>query len=312
MRLGTAPAAALLSQAGPLHAWLEMDQTEISDRILSYARGFFDDINQITVEQIILEKKGEVEPQKRLQDLINRSVPFWMFTTEGKLGQEWESEKIVVIGVPDRERSIYKEFTIDVGTAIFTSTFDPHQITVLQTKHGVPLFALTQYKDFKQSHDHVMRTNLKPLYVFPEVRPGGEKAKQVFALGVAYGFVFKSGPYYYVVPNDPGLPPTRMEQGMSASLNFFRNNEEMIEYVKKQVDNQIEQEGLTTAIATLEGFLNDPFVYELKGGAIKTNKIERGSMSKDNSVGRPGSVNFDLIQEMRNVIRAYIDKVLRG
>ncbi|NMB77628.1 MAG: AMP-binding protein, partial [Methanomicrobiales archaeon] len=44
-------------------------------------------------------------------DLIKRSVPFWMFREEGVLGQGFMSEEITVIGVPDAERSIYKGMT---------------------------------------------------------------------------------------------------------------------------------------------------------------------------------------------------------
>jgi hypothetical protein len=138
-RLGPQPAAQLVDAKGPLHAWMMMDQEELSERILSYTKDLFEDLRDITIEQIILDKREQVEPRKRLQELVNRSVPFWMYKTAGVLPQEFtgSEEKIVVIGVPDRERSIYKDAT--ESSQQLTSTFDPHQITVLQTKHGIPL-----------------------------------------------------------------------------------------------------------------------------------------------------------------------------
>jgi hypothetical protein len=305
-RLGTAPAGGLIETQGPINAWLEMDQLAIANRVLAYTRSVFADIREISIENILVEKRELVDPIKRLQDLINRSVPFWMFREAGVLGQEWENDLIIVVGVPDKERSIFTNFTAKEGQTSLTSTFDKHTITVLQTKHGVPLFALTQYRDFKQAHDHVLRTNMKPLYVIPEVRPGGEKAKQVFALGVAYGYIFKSGVYY----PDTGRPPIRLDQGMEASLNSFRNNEELITHVASLVEEQISREGVDSAITLLEGFINEPFVYELKGGP-KIN-IDRTGMTKDLSVGKPGSANFELAMGMRDVIRNYIKKVLRG
>lgn len=310
-RLGSAPAGGLVETQGPINAWLELDQIAISTRILAYTRSVFADIRDISIEDIILEKSSIVEKDKRLQDLISRSVPFWMFRKEGVLGQEWDSELIIVIGVPDREHSIYTNFTSKEGQTTLTSTFDKHTITVLQSKHGVPLFALTQYRDFKQAHDHVLRTNMKPLYVIPEVRPGGEKAKQFFALGVAYGYIFKSGVYYHVINPDIGRPPVRLDQGMEASLNSFRSNEEMITHVSRLVEEQISREGVDSAIALLESFVTEPYVYELKGGTNKTN-IDRSMMTKDLSVGRPGSANFDLVMGMRDVVKNYIKKVLRG
>ena len=309
--LGATPAAALLDTQGPLHAWLNMEQEILSEKIISYAKQVFDPLRtDYSIESVILQKKDQIDPRKCLLDLINRSVPFWMYRTAGVLGQDWAGEeKIVVIGVPDKDKSIYKDAT-ERGQQL-TSTFDLHEIVVLQTKHGVPLFALTQYKDFKSSHDFVLSKRLKPLYIFPEVRPGGEKAKQIFALGIAYGFIFKSGVYYHLIQELPRDLPIQLDQGMADSLSAFRNNGTWIEHVSKQIEDQISREGGDMAKQTLEGFIREPFVYELKGGAAKTN-IDRTQMSKDLSVGKPGSVNFDLVKDMQDSLDAYIRKVLRG
>ncbi len=308
-RLGTAPAAALLDTQGPLHTWADLEQDVLKDRILQYTSSVFEDLRQISIEQVVLEKRDQVEPDKRLQELINRSVPFWMYRKEGVLGTDWASEKIIVIGVYDRERSTYKDITQQ--SQQLTSTFDPHQLTVLQTNHGVPLFALTQFRDFKQAHDYVMRQGLKPLYVFPEVRPGGEKAKQYFALGVVYGYIFKSGVYYHIIPLDPGYQPIQLAQGMAESLRVFRNNEDHISLVAKQVEEQIGREGSAASTQTLEAFIKEPFVCELKGGAARTN-IDRTAMTRDMSVGRPGGTNYELVMELRDSLKDYVKKVLRG
>lgn len=309
-RLGASPAAALVDSKGPLHTWLNLEQENIADRILEYTRSVFDDLKEISIEQIILEKGGQIEPRKRLLDLVNRSVPFWMFRTAGVLGQEWERAKgITVVGVPDRERSIFKGES-EADTQL-TSTFDPYRIIVLQTKHGIPLFALTQYDDFKQSHDYVMQRKKKPLYIFPEVRPGGEKAKQVYALGIAYGFIFRSGVYYHIIPEDLGQKPIQIGNSMADSLGSFRSNEDLVKNLSKRIDDQISREGIGAAVLTLEAFITEPYVYELKGGAKVTN-IDKAMMVKDISVGKPDTTNFDLIQEMRSTLKDFVKKVLRG
>ncbi len=308
--LGATPAVGLLDSQGPMHTWLDFDQEALAQRILGYTNSVFEPLKtDITIESIILQKKEQLEPRRRLIDLINRSVPFWMYKTAGKLPQEREGEeKIVVIGVPDREKSIYKDAT-ERGQQL-TSTFDPYELTVLQTKHGVPLFALTQYPDFKSSHDHVLSRRIKPLYIFPEVRPGGEKARRVFALGIAYGFIFKSGVYYHIVPTNPRDLPIQLDQGMADSLSTFRNNETWNNHVSKLVEDQISREGVDTARQTLEQFVREAYVYELKGGAARTN-IDRSIMSQDTSVGRPGT-NFGLVREMQDSVDEYLKKVLRG
>jgi hypothetical protein len=310
-RLGDQIEAGLMetSNAGPVHTWLEWDQDTLSSRILTYTRGVFADLDQNTVENVILEKQGEVEPRKRLQDLINISVPFWSFQVEGRLSEGWSPDQIVVVGVNDSERSVYKD-AAEIGRRL-VSTFDPHVITVMQTKHGLPLFALTQYPDYREKHDLVLQRNLKPLYVFPEVRPGGERARRVFGLGVAYGFIYKSGIYYYVLPEDPVMPPTQLDKGMVEALRIFRNNNELLDRVERQVDKEISGGGTELAAKKLSEFVAAPYVKELKGSAPKTN-IDRETMSVDTSVSRPNAANFEMIIGLRDLIKSFIEKDLRG
>jgi len=153
---------------------------------------------------------------------------------------------------------------------------------------------------------------MKPLYVFPEVRPGGEHAKQIFALGMAYGYVFKSGTLYYVQSVDVAYPPTKLGQGMGESLSNFRNNEDLLGQVNKQVEDQIARDGISLATSTLESFISEPYIYELKGGAIRASNVSVEQMTRDTSVGKPGNANFDLVMELRLTIKDYVKKVLRG
>jgi len=308
-RLGSTPVAGLLESQGPLHDWLNWEQEEIAERILRYARSAFEDLKKIGIEDIVLEKRDEIDPRARLQALVNRSAPFWSYQVEGRMGQDWQSEKIVAVGVSDKENSIYKD-AIETSQ-ILTSTFDPYTITVLQTKHGVPLFALTQYPAFKDKHDLVMRTGLKPLYVFPEVRPGGQRAKQVFALGIAYGFVFKSGVFYYLLPREYGDQPRQLDRGMGESLHMFRNDESLVDQVSAQVEHEISLTGIEQASGVLESFVAEPYVMELRGGAARAN-IDRAAMTRDTSVSNPGSANVDLALELRTTIKDYIKAVLRA
>jgi hypothetical protein len=308
-RLGAAPAASLLDAQGPLHDWLTLEQEAVAGRILAHTQSVFDDLREITIEQIVLEKKDLVEPRKRLDELINRSVPFWNYQKESRMGQEWRGVMdIVAVGVPDRETSIYKD-ALTTGQSL-TSTFDLHQITVLQTKHGIPLFALTQFPDFKDSADHVMQRRLKSLYVYPEVRPGGEKSKRDFALGIVYGHIFKSGTLYYVVNLDVKKQPHKLAQGMSESMQVFRNDLDLVKQVSKLVEEQIQREGVDAAQKLIEGFLNEPFVFEHRGGIA--NGFDRNSLVSDTSVGGPKSVNYDLIQDLRDILKDYVEKVLRA
>ncbi|MCL5997277.1 MAG: hypothetical protein M1546_14660, partial [Chloroflexi bacterium] len=308
-RLGDAPGAYLLDSQGPLHSWIELEQDQMAERILCYARGVFENLKQFTIEDIVVEKRSRMDPRARLQNLVNASVPFWSYQVEGRMGQDWQSEKIVAVGVYDKENSIYKD-AIEMAQ-VLTSTFDPYTITVLQTKHGVPLFALTQYPSFKDKHDLVIRTGLKPLYVFPEVRPGGQRAKQAFALGAAYGFIFKSGVYYYILPRDSSDQPLQLDRGMAESLRAFRNNDDLVSQVAEQVEAEVSLTGIDRAAKVLEAYVGEPYVHELRGGATRAN-IDRSAMVPDTTVGVAGSTNYDLIMELRDTIKDYIREVLRA
>lgn len=308
-RLGDTPAMGLLESQGPLHNWLNWEQDQIAEHIMNYAQSVFGDLRKITIEDIIVQKREEIDPRARLQSLVNRSAPFWSYQVEGRMGQDWQSEKIVAVGVNDKENSIYKD-AIETSQ-ILTSTFDPYAINVLQTKHGVPLFALTQYPAFKEKHDLVMRTGLKPLYVFPEVRPGGQRAKQVFALGIAYGFLFKSGVYYYILPRESSDMPQQLDRGMTESLHMFRNNELLIDQVSAQVEHQISVTGTEDAARLLDSFVAEPYVMELRGGPARPN-TDRSAMVRDVSVSKAGNTNADLMIELRDTLKSYIRMVLRA
>lgn len=311
--LGDAPAAQLLEREGPFSAWMGLDQAALVAKILSYTRSVFQDICDVTIEGEVLRKRDEINYEKRMQDLINRSVPFWTYRKE-IMSSDWRSKTILVEGVQDRETSIYKEFRSGLeGTEESrVSTFDPHSIVVLQTKHGLPLFALTPYGEYRTAHDNVLRTGQKPLYVFPEVRPGGERAKQLFALGLTYGMIFKSGYYYYVLPVDPSHAPIKLEQGMSESLRSFRTKEELYRQVEAMVEDQVSKDGVAAAQSLLNEYIRESYVYEFrKGGMAKVTgaDIKTDSMNKDTSVSKPGTSNYDLTMELRDTIKIYVRKL---
>jgi len=56
-RLGGAPVANLLEKEGPLHTWFDLDEGKLSDRLLEYTRSVFADINDISIEQVIMESR---------------------------------------------------------------------------------------------------------------------------------------------------------------------------------------------------------------------------------------------------------------
>lgn len=304
-RASTRPITGLADQYGPLGAWLDLDQETMARNLLSYSRDVFKEIQEISVEDVILEKDGTVENRRRLNDLIDRSVPFWN-VDQVALGTAWEPDKIVVVGVNEEGNSIYVN-AVERGQRL-TSTFDKHQLLVLQTKHGLPLFALKQYEQYRTKHDLVMQRNIKPLYVLPEVRPGGHKAKQLFALGLAFGDIFRSGTFYYAHADNEVDPPIRLGQGISDALQYFRSKEEHLRSIERRIDTRVQNEGNQRALETVESWIASPYVYERKGGVNNTSQ----QMDKDTKIGVPTYTAADLVIDLRKVLQKYTREVLKG
>ena len=303
-RASTRPITGLADQYGPLGGWLDLDQETMARNLLNYSRGVFKEIREISVEDVILEKDG-VENRKRLNDLVDRSVPFWN-VDKVALGTAWEPDQIVVIGVNEDGNSIYVN-AIERGQRL-TSTFDKHQLLVLQTKHGLPLFALKQYGQYRTKHDLVMQRNIKPLYVLPEVRPGGHKAKQLFALGLAFGDIFRSGTFYYMHADNEVDPPIRLGQGISDALQYFRSKEEHLRSMEGRIEKSVKNEGNQRALETVESWIASPYVYERKGGVNSVG----APMDKDTKIGMPGYAAADLVIDLRKVMQKYVREVLKG
>ncbi len=299
------PVMGLAEQHGPFSQWLDEDQETIANHLLTFSRKLFMPISEIGVEDVILEKDKE-QSSKRLRDLIERSVPFWSYKKAGVLESDWKSEEIVVVGVEEKENSIFKN-DVQTGQQL-TSTFDKHQLLVLQTKHGVPLFALTQYEQFRAAHDNVMQRNLKPLYVLPEVRPGGHKAKEVFALGIIFGEVFASGAFYYAKPENEVDQAIRLNQGMANSLQSLRSNNELIRSLERRVNDRVQQIGKSQASAMVKAWIDAPVIDERKGGINNDNT----EMIKNSTIGSRTYVAADLMADLRKLMQAYNRDVLEG
>ena len=299
------PVTGLADQYGPISAWLDLDQESMANRLLAFSRELFSPIAEVTVESVIMEKDKD-NSRKRLIDLITRSVPFWSYRKAGVLGAEWKPQEVVVVGVNEKETSIYLNA---VGREQqLTSTFDKHQLLVLQTKHGLPLFALTQYEQFRNAHDLVLQRNLKPLYILPEVRPGGHKAKLFFALGMVFGEIFVSGTYYYIQPENKVDQPTRLMQGMTNALQFLRSRDDLIRSLEERINKRVEKDGKANASETVESWIESPYIYERKGGVNLTDQ----EMIKNTTIASKTYVAVDLVIDLQKLMQSYNREVLKG
>ncbi len=207
-------------EAGPIHTWRTQYPTseQVSARLLDFAMKVFTPINRIRLEDEILRKREEVAPGVRLEKLRTTSKPFWSIQIARVPDGGANIEAITMIAVEDQETSIYKDELLLRGT-VGTTTLDPHRITVLQTKHGVPMSALAQIDDYRRIYDQYTRRQSVPLHVFP--KPDIQHARTMFALGEAFGFIVEEGVANYVLKlPDDGVEET-LGKGLTAAAQRF-------------------------------------------------------------------------------------------
>jgi len=242
-----------LERIGSLHALGEKDEITIGKSIFEFSRGLFRPLFDIHLEDLIREKRHKISPEERLEDLRTYSVPFWNYEA-AKMTGGGEMESIRVIGVEDKNTSLYRD-AIRKGETLI-STRDPHRLTVLHSKHGLPLFALRQQDFYEAKYEEHMRKRVSPLHLFPDLPwlEGEEAAHQWFALGQAFDLIKKIGVWYYCKPKDSLEVEVKLDQGLRQSLDAFTQNQQLIDDIKGQIEAKIRSMGNKRAIEVLQEY----------------------------------------------------------
>lgn len=246
-----------MSQFGSLYAWSDRRVGEIARDVFDFVRQPFMPIANEKIEHIIEAKGKETLPAGCLEDLRDDSVPFWNYTS-ARLGVGVDLESIVAIGVEDMSKSIFTEY-IRRGETL-TTTRDPHQVTVLHTKHGLPLFALTQIDTWARKYENHINRGLSPLHLFPNLPwlQDIEQGKQYFALAEAFDYVTKKGVWYYCKRRDDRLDDVQLGQGLNPAIERFLNDTALLKEVEEMIRERIGQIGNDQAAVLIYGYEHRP------------------------------------------------------
>jgi hypothetical protein len=103
-----------------------------------------------------------------LATLRRASAPLWQYNSnilpDGGRGMA----VIGVVGVEDKDSSIFGDYIL--ANEDLVSTYDPHTVYCCQTRHGLPLYALTQYIVCRAVHEALMkRHEAYPMHVFNHI-----------------------------------------------------------------------------------------------------------------------------------------------
>jgi hypothetical protein len=160
-------------------------------------------IEKITIEDFLLRKSeitGEDEIRKIGESLAETGTPLW------KLDRYLYTEKTVpvnLLGVYDAENTKIKEHVESILQADnqAVTTKDPHRITMVQSEHGAPLFALSKIEEWEVKYNKYRFTeflhaiteeefNLKwEDFPFRPITIDKKEGIRYFTLGDALGFI---------------------------------------------------------------------------------------------------------------------------
>ncbi|NJL53829.1 hypothetical protein HC928_00890 [bacterium] len=242
--------------ANAIHTWRSKYPTpeELGVVLLHYAMDVFEPVSTTKLEDEVMRKRNDQEPNARLELLRTTSKPFWSIQSARVPEGGVNIEPVDLIAVENQETSIYKDALLLRGTA-GVSTLDPHRITVLQTKHGVPVSALAQYDDYRRIYDQYMYRKSVPLHIFPKVDP--VQAQTMFALAEAFGYISEEGLADFILRLPDG-GEYALGKGFLVAYNRYTGRLEYITRTERLVEDEIKRHTKTHACEKIEDYLQRP------------------------------------------------------
>ncbi len=208
-----------------------------------------------SIEKFLKERLPTAEERNsRLRDLEAAAAPFSNFDpTLAGIGSD-DLDRIVILGVADKNQTIYDQ-TAEINENIKPiSTFDRSRLSMLDTRHGLPLHSLRQYDAYR-----------KFLYRFladPARRVGFNcyrpvlaelETRRLFVLGEAFGYITQKGSLYEFGVRPLGETPAE-------ALAFLSANPDSLEELKTCVAEWSKPVRLPERMTALQAYLRRPSV----------------------------------------------------
>ncbi|MFQ6049212.1 MAG: hypothetical protein ACE5K7_07600, partial [Phycisphaerae bacterium] len=228
---------ALLTDAPqPLHRWIAWSRDAVQEAIVSTATRPFDPIRKMTVEQVIQDRTDRMSARQWADALMQKARPAWNLNEVLLPGGAAHLARVELLGVPDREGSIY------AGDAARLVT------------------ALRRYPDYLRGYRRVR--GKRPLHILPRFLADGQSAKLAFALGHLFGFITDRGVYYYYQPLDELVEPVKLGRGKENAIQALGSqactepgrSDGLVREVMQRVEARIEDIGYDQAQQELAAF----------------------------------------------------------
>lgn len=226
--------------------FLSLKGTALVDALRVAVGTLFKFVSELTIEDVIQDRRDELSPRARRQQLFQLATPSWNLDRARLPEGGAHLVQLEVLGVPNASRSLFE------GESMLVSTHDPYRLTALVVAAGAPPSALQQYDQYKDAQEQL--GGRRPLHVLPDFLVTADQGRLLFALGSIFGIIYSQGTFFYYQPSDPLESAFKLANGLSNAIHVFSEQETLVNEVSERVEGQIARLGLREAIAILTDY----------------------------------------------------------
>lgn len=242
-----------LREHGSLSAWAERPAEAVRHTIVAYINERYPLAADLSIDDVLLRSSPDVISQD-LRQMSHKAAPLWRYD-EGKIPliNRASIKEFYYYGVPNAGQAILKRTDVlgkvphGEDLPIFVSTLDPHRITLLKVKVGVPLFALHGIFDMERAYNDPDKTVSNHVHrdweFFPNIIPRAvdSDALRWFAIALApepFNLITRRGELYYIrsqQAKDSERGELRLGQGRLNAFRAFEMNHDLIKEIEEKI-----------------------------------------------------------------------------
>ncbi len=171
-----------------------------------------------SIEKLLLERYPTPEARnRRLRDLLAAAAPFSNYDpTLAGIGSD-DLDRIAILGVANEDQTIFDN-TADIDENLMRiSTFDQNRLSVLETRHGLPLHAVRQYDAYRKFLYRFLADSGRRIgfNCYRSVL-GDLDMRRLFVLGEALGCIKLEEGVYQMADSQLGTTPAQVWAYLSA------------------------------------------------------------------------------------------------
>lgn len=205
----------------------------------------------------------------KIDSVLGYCLPFWRYH---KVDESLLTMSPAFIGVEDANSGLIPDKYRNRPDIKLVSTGIKDMISFARTEHGVALWMLVEQHAWRKAYDDYLRKSNRtdPINIIPEASKqsidpeSNEINAEVFALGLAFGYITQRGNFYYFdtgkLYTTKGIQPDpahKIAQGRTKAASEFATNYEWVNETRELVINEIATMGNIAAMDFLKAYVAD-------------------------------------------------------